>query len=193
MLEKFLYVAYIPLRYVCLPAEPVFGFSRRATKNKTTKRLGNAHFAGRAGGYAHFAGAGRAPPVFSTPSHQHDARRRRQRGCGGRSPPPDTPCIWVFEVHIGVFEVHIGVFEDHIQVFDDRKIRQKSENLVLGISLPNKWKWPMGILYKGHKNISRKRSYMTRRDESNLVLASVSRPRRSKNSTPKSRNWILKN
>ena len=45
-----------------LPAEPVFDFSCRATKNKqTTKRLGNAHFAGRAGGYAHFAGAGRAP------------------------------------------------------------------------------------------------------------------------------------
>ena len=41
--------------------------------------------------------------------------------------------------------------------------------------------------------ISWKLSYMTRRDESNLVLASVSRPRRSKNSTPKSRNWILKN
>ena len=50
----------------------------------------------------------------------------------------------------------------------------------------------MGVSYKGHKIISQKLSYMTRRDESNLVLASVSRPRRSKNSTPKSRHWILK-
>ena len=50
----------------------------------------------------------------------------------------------------------------------------------------------MGILYKGHIIISRKLSYMTRGDESNLVLASVSRPRRSKDSTLKSRHWILK-
>ena len=38
-------------------------------------------------------------------------------GCGGRSPPPDTPCIWVYEVHIEAFEVHIGVCEDHLRVF----------------------------------------------------------------------------
>ena len=59
-------------------------------QNKTTKRLGNAHFAGRAGGYAHFAGAGRAPLVFST--HSHD--------------------------HIQVSEDHIRGFDDHIRVFD---------------------------------------------------------------------------
>ena len=65
----------------------------KAKQNKTTKRLGNAHFAGRAGGYAHFAGAGRAPPVFSTTSHDQ----------------------------IQVFEDHIRVFDDHIRVFDVQK------------------------------------------------------------------------
>ena len=80
-----------------LPAGPVFGFSRRATKQnktkQTTKGLGNAHFAGRDSGYAHFAGAGWAPPVFSTPSHDH----------------------------IQVSEDHIRVFDDHLRVFDVQK------------------------------------------------------------------------
>ena len=99
--------------------------------------------------------------------------------CGGRSPPPDTP-------RLRVFEVHIRVFEEIIQVFDDHKVRQKYENLVLGMSLPKKSKWSMGILYKVHKIISRKLSYMTRRDEPHLVVASVSRPLRSKKQHPKS-------
>ena len=84
----------------------VFHVEQPKTK-QTTKRLGNAHFAGRAGGYAHFVGAGRAPPVFSTPSHQHDARRRRQRGVRGAKPSARYTPYMVFEVHTWVFEGHI--------------------------------------------------------------------------------------
>ena len=57
----------------------------------------HAYFAaGKVIGNANFAGVGRAQPVFSTPSHQHDAGRRRQRGVWGAETPARYICIYIY-------------------------------------------------------------------------------------------------
>ena len=58
-----------------------------------------------------------------------DAGRRRQRGVRGRSPPPDTPKILVFDIPNHVFDIQDQVFEQS----DPQRSRMGFDHLSLDV------------------------------------------------------------